>query len=84
MSQKAINPQNIEELPRVGLLTRAQFQRFTGYKSRDSLRRQIENGSFPAGYAISPNLRVWRAEDIHLWIEQRFPRQEFKNRKVRA
>lgn len=74
---------NPAELPRTGLLTRAQFQPFIGYKSRNTIPNLIKAGTFPAGFPIGPNLKMWRAEDIWAWIEEEFPRQEWKNRKVR-
>lgn len=74
----------LKELPRTGMLTRPQFLPFTGYKSKDSITNLIEKGLFPAGYPICQNKRVWRAEDIWEWLDSRFPRQEWQNRKVRT
>lgn len=66
-----------KELPKQGLLTRSQFQPFLGVKSRQSVYNMIKRGEFPQGYLLNQTLRVWRAEDIHKWLDNRFPRQKW-------
>lgn len=35
------------------------------------LRRLIDNADFPAGFLLSRQVRVWDADDIEMWVEQR-------------
>jgi prophage regulatory protein len=73
----------LEDLPRAGLLRREQFMGFIGVKSRVTLYRMIRRGDFPPGHALGGNLCLWRAEDIHMWIEEKFPRQDWLNRTIK-
>lgn len=84
MSTKKSEPKKPAEteLPRTGMLTRSQFQPYIGYKSRNTIPNLIKAGKFPAGFNVGPNLKMWRAEDIWVWIEENFPRQEWKNRRI--
>ena len=78
-----MNDTTTKDLPRTGLLTRSQFQSLLGIKSRTTIYSLIKNNEFPEGYSLGGNLRVWRAEDIWHWIDTRFPRQEWRNQKIK-
>lgn len=38
--------------------------------SRDSVRRQIERGSFPAPIKLGPRRVGWKQSDIRQWLDQ--------------
>lgn len=51
--------------------------RFADLKARGvvtswpQLRRLVDNHAFPPGYLLSPAVRVWDAEDVDLWLQER-------------
>jgi predicted DNA-binding transcriptional regulator AlpA len=54
-----------------------QLLRFADLKARNvvtnwpQLKRLVDNHGFPAGYLLSPAVRVWDASDIEAWLNAR-------------
>lgn len=54
-----------------------QLLRFADLKARNivtnwpQLKRLVDNHGFPAGFLLSPAVRVWDAEAVDAWLDSR-------------
>ena len=39
--------------------------------SRAYIYQKINDGTFPAGYMISPGIRAWQKSEIDAWLDKR-------------
>ena len=39
--------------------------------SRAYIYKKINDGTFPAGYMISPGIRAWQKSEIDAWLDKR-------------
>lgn len=56
-------------LPHTGFIRESRLLLFLPF-SHSTLWRRVRARTFPAPVRISGRITAWRAEDIHVWIEQ--------------
>ena len=64
-----MSQQTVDSLPKTGLLRRSQFVPSVVPVSTRTLERMVKDKRFPQPLRISTQLHVWRAEDVHAWLQ---------------
>ncbi|MFM0695647.1 AlpA family phage regulatory protein [Paraburkholderia graminis] len=56
------------DLPKAGLVRRSQFKGVIPLGDT-TIWKMVREGRFPQPIRVSANLRLWRAEELHEWMQ---------------
>ena len=59
------------DAPTINLLRFADLKEANVVTSWPQLKRLVEGQGFPPGYLLSPAVRVWDAEAVDAWLQER-------------
>ena len=71
-------------MPQIQLLRFADLKAAQVVTSWPQLKRLVENQGFPAGYLLSPAVRVWDAAEVEAWLETRREASRLSRGRVEA